>query len=231
MKKMLSLVGAAMLLAPCSAVMAQQYFVRVGGAHISPHSPASDVAGPMLPPPPSGIGLEVQSASTLYFTVARSINDNLEVEFAAGYPPTHASTAKLSPALPAHVLAYQGQVLARVRQIAPTVFLNYKFGEPTSRWRPSVGLGINYTNFDKRTSTAAGNALNGGPTHISMSDSWGLAAQVGLSYRIDERWSIQGALMTARVKSRLTATTAGVPRTMDIRFRPAVFTLTAGYAF
>jgi outer membrane protein len=80
-------------------------------------------------------------------------------------------------------------------------------------------LGINYTNFDKRTSTAAGNALNGGPTHISMSDSWGLAAQVGLSYRIDERWSIQGALMTARVKSRLTATTAGVPRTMDIRFR------------
>lgn len=87
MKKMLSLVGAAMLLAPCSAVMAQQYFVRVGGAHISPHSTASDVAGPMLPPPPSGIGLEVQSASTLYFTVARSINDNLEVEFAAGYPP------------------------------------------------------------------------------------------------------------------------------------------------
>ena len=59
MKKMLSLVGAAMLLAPCSAVMAQQYFVRVGGAHISPHSTASDVAGPMLPPPPSGIGLEV----------------------------------------------------------------------------------------------------------------------------------------------------------------------------
>lgn len=87
MKKMLSLVGAAMLLAPCSAVMAQQYFVRVGGAHISPHSTASDVAGPMLPPPPSGIGLEVQSASTLFFSVARSINDNLEVEFAAGYPP------------------------------------------------------------------------------------------------------------------------------------------------
>ena len=97
MKKMLSLVGATMLLAPCSAVMAQQYFVRVGGAHISPHSTASDVAGPMLPPPPSGIGLEVQSASTLYFTVARSINDNLEVEFAAGYPPTHASTASSRP--------------------------------------------------------------------------------------------------------------------------------------
>ena len=87
MKKMLSLVGAAMLLAPCSAVMAQQYFVRVGGAHISPHSTASDVAGPMLPPPPSGIGLEVQSAITLYFTVARSINDNLESSLRRATPP------------------------------------------------------------------------------------------------------------------------------------------------
>lgn len=231
MKKMHSLVCAAALLAPCGAAMAQQYFVRVGAVHISPNSIATDAVGPMVPPPPSGIGMQVQSASTLLFSVARSINDNLEVEFVAGYPPTHASTADLSPHLPAHVLAYQGLTLAKVRQIAPTVFLNYKFGAPTSRWRPSVGLGVNYTNFDKRTSTAAGNALNGGPTHIHMSDSWGLAAQIGLSYRVDERWTINAGLTTARVKTRMTATTAGVARTMDIRFRPAVFSLTAGYAF
>jgi len=175
--------------------------------------------------------MKVQSADTLFISLARAIDDNLEVEFAAGYPPTHASTADLAPSLPAHVLAFQGQTIAKVRQIAPTVFLNYKFGEANSRWRPFVGVGINYTMYDKRTSTVAGNALNGGPTHISMSDSWGLAAQVGLSYRIDERWSINGTLMTARVKSKLTATTAGVPRYIDIRFRPAVLTLTAGYAF
>lgn len=231
MKTMQSLVCTAVLLASCGAAMAQQYVVRVGAVHISPNSVATDAVGPMVPPPPSGIGMKVQSASTLLFSVARSINDNMEVELVAGYPPTHASTADLSPHLPAHVLAYQGLTLAKVRQIAPTVFLNYKFGAPTDRWRPSVGLGINYTNFDKRTSTAAGNALNGGPTHIHMSDSWGLAAQIGLSYRVDERWTINAGLTTARVKTRMTATTAGVARTMDIRFRPAVFSLTAGYAF
>jgi len=95
----------------------------------------------------------------------------------------------------------------------------------------SLDLGLNYTKFDKRKSTAANNALNGGPADIRLSDSWGLAGQVGLSYRIDERWSVTGALATARVKSRLTTTTAGVQRNIDIRFHPVVFTVHLGYTF
>ena len=90
---------------------------------------------------------------------------------------------------------------------------------------------MNYTKFDKRESTALGNQLNGGPTDIRLTDSWGLAGQVGLSYRIDERWSVTGALATARVKSRLTTTTAGVQRNIDIRFHPVVFTVHLGYTF
>ena len=58
-----------------------------------------------------------------------------------------------------------------------------------------------------------------------------LAGQVGLSYRIDERGSVTGALATARVKSRLTTTTAGVQRNIDIRFHPVVFTVHLGYTF
>ena len=94
-----------------------------------------------------------------------------------------------------------------------------------------MGIGVNYTNFDKTKSTAANNALNGGPTDISLSDSWGLAGQVGLSYRINERWSILGAVATAKVKTKLTTTTAGVQRNIDIRFRPTVLTVAAAYNF
>jgi outer membrane protein len=72
----------------------------------------------MLPPPPSGIGLEVQSASTLYFTVARSINDNLEVEFAAGYP--HPRFDRQALACTASACAgVPGQVLARFGRLRP----------------------------------------------------------------------------------------------------------------
>lgn len=223
------LYGAA-LLALCGSASAQ-LALRAGVTNISPNSSASDAVGPMLPGPPSGISLDVRDKATVYFSVAYGFNPNMEVELALGYPPTHDVNAKIASFLPPHIQAFDGQRLARVRQVAPTLFFNYKFGEANSQWRPFVGIGVNYTNFDKRTSTAANNALNGGPTDLSLSDSWGLAAQAGLSYRVNDHWSIMGSIATARVKTRLTTNTAGVQRNIDIRFHPVVLTLAAGYTF
>lgn len=229
----LSLTGAALFAS--SSAMAQLQLspitVRVGYTHIYPHASATDAVGPLLPGPPSGVSLDVKDKGTLFVSFSKPLNDNMEVELALGYPPTHDVTAKLASSLPPNVLVHQGQVIAKVRQIAPTLFLNYKFGDADSRWRPFVGVGVNYTSFDKRQSTAEGNALNGGPTDIRLTDSWGLAGQVGLSYRIDDKWSINGSIASARVKSKLTATTSGAARTIDIRFHPVVYTVTAGYAF
>lgn len=224
-----ALAGAA-LLALCGTAAAQ-ITVRGGLAYVAPNSSATDARGPMLPGPPSGISIEVKDKATAFLSLAYELNPNMELELALGYPPTHDVNAKIASNLPPHIVAFDGQKVAKVRQVAPTLFLNYKFGDANSQWRPFVGLGLNYTNFDKRTSTAANNALNGGPTDIRLTDSWGLAGQVGLSYRIDERWSVTGALVTARVKSRLTTTTGGVQRNIDIRFHPAVFTLHLGYTF
>ena len=205
--------------------------IRGGIAHVAPNSTATDAVGPFLPGPPSGVSLEVQNQSTLFFSVARDLTPHVEVELAMGFPPTHDVTAKLASSLPSHVQVLNGQVVAKVRQVAPTLFFNYKFGEPGSTWRPFVGAGINYTKFDKRESTAAGNQLNGGPTDIRLSDSWGLAAQAGVSYRLNDQWSLNAAVATARVKTHLTATTAGQARKIDIRFRPTVLTVSAGYVF
>jgi len=223
------LYGAALLLLCTSA--SAQWTLRGGVTNISPNSSASDATGPMLPGPPSGISIDVKDKATVYFSVAYGFNPNMEVELALGYPPTHDVNAKIASFLPAQIQAFDGQRVARVRQVAPTLFFNYKFGEASSAWRPFVGIGLNYTNFDKRTSTAANNALNGGPTDLHLSDSWGLAAQAGLSYRVDNHWSITGSVATASVKTRLTTSTAGVQRNIDIRFHPVVLTLTAGYTF
>ena len=205
--------------------------IRGGIAHVAPNSTATDAVGPFLPGPPSGVSLEVQNQSTLFFSVARDLTPHVEVELAMGFPPTHDVTAKLAPSLPSHVQVLNGQVIAKVRQVAPTLFFNYKFGDPGSTWRPFVGAGINYTKFDKRESTAAGNQLNGGPTDIRLSDSWGLAAQAGVAYRLTDQWTLNAAVATARVKTHLTATTAGQARKIDIRFRPTVVIVSAVYSF
>jgi outer membrane protein len=234
MQNRFTLIAAALALAGLStAASAQQNTLRFGFTHVQPNSSATDATGPFLLGPPSGVSLTVQNQDTAFFSYARSINDNMEVELALGYPPTHDVTAKLNPAIvPGYIVsAFQGQVIAKVRQIAPTVFFNYKFGETQSTWRPFVGVGINYTRFDKRESTATGNALNGGPTDISLSDSWGLALQAGVSYRLSDKWSLNASVATAQVKTHLTATTAGAVRSIDIRFRPTVLTLSAGYSF
>lgn len=249
MHKIASLAAAGALLVTAGAALAQDsagasfldslssptpstaWTVRAGATHIAPRSSASQATGPLLPGPPSGVSLKVEDKYTAFFSVARALNDNVEVELAMGYPPTHAVTADLSPSLPANVQRFNGQTVAKIRTLTPTLFVNYAFGAPNATWRPFVGVGVNYTNFDKRTSTAAGNGLNGGPTRLELEDSWGLAAQVGFDYRINERWSIHTSVATAKIKTHLVATTAGAAREVDIKFRPVVLTVAAAYRF
>ena len=111
------------------------------------------------------------------------------------------------------------------------MFVNYRFLDSSSAFRPFAGAGINYTRFDKTESTANGNTLNGGATSLSLEDSVGLALQIGASYRLTKEWSVNAALATAQVKTKLTTNTLGIVRTADIKFRPAVVSLTVGYSF
>lgn len=209
--------------------LAQQTTIKVGVSNVRPHSSTGDFSGPFTP---AGISLEVRDKTTAFFSVARELGDHWDVELALGLPPKHDIALKINnPGLPASALALSDQVGAKVRQVAPTLFLNYKFLEKTSAWRPFVGVGINYTRFDKTSSTAAGNALNGGPTSISLEDSVGLALQGGVNYQINPQWSVSAALATAQVKSKITTNTLGIERTADIRFHPTVLTVALGYSF
>jgi outer membrane protein len=113
------------------------------------------------------------------------------------------------------------------------VFFNYKFLEPSSALRPFVGLGINVTRFKART-TAAGDTLyaDGAKPEISLSDSIGPAIQVGASYKLDQNWSINASVATAKVNNKLTIVTkSGLRQESAFRFNPTALTATVGYSF
>jgi outer membrane protein len=209
---------------------AQQNTVRLGFVSVAPNSSASAISGPLTPP--NALSLKVQNQNTLFFSYARALTDNWDVELAGGFPPTHdVSIVILDPSLPASIQAYNGKIAAKIRQVAPAVFVNYKFGTKDSALRPFLGVGANYTIFDKRDSQPDGDAINGGPTKIALKDSFGLAFQAGLTYRINDKWSVTGAYTTAQVKTELTTNTLGVVRKADIKFKPTVLSISAGYSF
>lgn len=219
------------VMAACAAApsMAQPNTVRLGISNVQPHSSASDISGPFTP---GGTSLEVRDKTTPFVSYTREISDQWDVELALGIPPKHDIVLKINnAALPGSAQALSGQVGATIRQVAPTVFFNYKFLEKTSVLRPFVGAGINYTRFDKTHSTAAGDALNGGPSSISLEDSVGLALQAGVAWQLSSEWSVSASLATARVKSEITTNTLGIERHADITFKPQVFTVAMGYSF
>jgi outer membrane protein len=226
-----ALVAVASIAGMSTAALAQGMTVKIGVTRVNPNSSASAFTGPFLPA--DTISAKVQSQSTLLLSISRDITPNWEVEFALGLPPAHDITlVVLKPsALPPSVAAQDGQVAARIKQVAPTVFANYKFGDVASTIRPYVGLGVNYTNFASPESTLLNNSINGGPTSMKFEDSMGLAFQVGVNVKISGPWSATLSWATAQVRTRATTNTLGVVRTADVSFSPSVASLLLGYSF
>ncbi len=207
-----------------AAANAHENSIRFGIANIDVRSQSANFTsnGPaFLTPQPAGV--TVGDATTLLISYSRKINQNVDLEVALGAPPSHNVYGR-------GMLQPFGAV-AKVKQAGPTVLVNYKFGGEQDKVRPFVGVGINYTHFFDRDSTAAGDLASGGPTRIKLSDSWGLAAQAGAVYKLDDRWSVCGSVAMAKVKTDLTATTGSIERRTTIDFRPVVVTLSLGYSF
>ena len=204
----------------------------LGGAYIDVNSSAPPLhSQPATLPAGVDAGLRVGDAKTIGFGVVTPISGPYTFELALGIPPKHSAYGTL-------FISSFGQI-STVKQIAPTAFVNYHFGDGGLGLAPFVGVGVNYTKFTNAKSTPSGNAASGGATEIKLKDSIGLAAHAGLTYKVDKSWQVTGTLAYADVRSDLTATTQArgttgpvtIVRTTTIDFRPLVYTLSVGYTF
>jgi outer membrane protein len=212
--------------APVLADEAPDNSVRAGLYSVFFHVTADDLSGPYVPP---GANLDAKNVQTLYLAYVRTLTPDFDFELAAGYPPLQKTVGK-GPATLGSV-PYNGQVIATARWIAPTALLEYKFFSPGDKLRPYIGVGVNYTNFYDRDSTAAGDAASGGPTKLSLTHSLGPAGTVGLAYSLGGNWNCYASYSASRVKTKLTADTAGVIRSTDISFGPQALVVSLGYSF
>lgn len=245
----------------CSSVLAQTYTVKLGGAYIDPRATSSALRGQLPAVVSGnyfgnvnidgGLRLDVQPKSTVIFSIERVLSGPWSAEVVLGIPPEHDVKLRSgSPQLsddgtsPNEIVAGQkvqrttdklvnadGQVVATVKQVAPTIFLNYTFLNDSSAWRPYVGVGLNYTRM-KATSNDVGDALySDGPVRIKLSHSLGPAVQAGLRYQFDRQWSANVGWAVAKIKNNLRIRTDRSEQRADFSFYPSVWTATVGYSF
>lgn len=194
-----------------SAAQAQLNTFKLGITRYDTHSKTTGVVGIGVPP---GADASTGDGTTVIGVYERRITPNLGIELVLGVPPKITAQAT-------GTVAFLGEVLS-ARNAAPTVLLNYHFGAETDALRPYVGAGINYTRFTSIKSKLA--------PSVQMSDSVGLALQVGADYWFSKQWGLFASVAAVQVKSDLVAAGSTVIQT-TIDFRPIVYSAGLNYRF
>ena len=194
---------AAALSASQAPAYAQTQTVKAGVIRYDPHSSTSGITGVGIPP---GADAVVGNATTVFLAYEYEVKPNVGVELVLGVPPKISARGSGS-------VAFLGEVLT-ARNVAPTLLVNYHFGDKSAVLRPYIGLGVNYTRFTDAKSPYGWD--------VKLRDSVGLAAQVGADYRLGDHWGLFGSIARIDVKSRLVATGATVLQT-TIDFKPVTY--------
>ena len=205
------LVLAAAACATCGVAQAQSTTLKAGVIRYDANSKTNGVTGIGIPP---GADAEVGDATTAVFTVEFEVKPNVGVELVMGVPPKIKAKATGS-------VAFLGEVLT-ARNVAPTVLVNYHFGQSGNTLRPYLGIGVNYTKFTN-ISTPYG-------WDVKLSDSVGLAVQGGVDYQLSKHWGLFASVARVDVKSKLTAVGATVLES-KIDFRPITYAAGLSYRF
>lgn len=191
------------------------FIIRAGAATVSPN----DSSGAVLDN--SDLGFSVDSNTQLGLTFGYMFTDNISFEVLAASPFSHNISVN-----------GLGKV-ADTKHLPPTFMVQYYFGQANSDFRPYVGAGINYTVFFDESLNGTGKSA--GLSDLSLDDSWGLAANIGIDYMINEDWFLNASVWyadigtTAKYKQTVNGTTTQYSTDVDID--PWVFMIGGGYNF
>jgi outer membrane protein len=213
---------AAMTLLGSSAALAQSagtWMVKGGFNRIDPQVKSSDLSAPSLP----NSKIDVKAANSAILTLAYMLTDETSLEFYAGLPYKH-------DVVGAGALSGMGK-LGTVKQVSPTLFAQYRFLPAASVFRPYVGLGLTYAYFFDEEGSGTLTALTnpgGPPTKMSADSAFGVSAQLGLTFKIDERWYLDAGVIKTYLKNTNTLSTG---QSIDTRLDPVSTHLSVGYRF
>ncbi|KZN42569.1 OmpW/AlkL family protein [Pseudoalteromonas luteoviolacea] len=202
-----------------TAPLAQaQFSVNVGAIHVNPIDSASAIKEN------TALGLSADSDTQLGITFDYQYNDNIVFELIAATPFSHTVEGQGGLA---------GNDIAQVKHLPPTLLAQYHFFGAGDKFRPFVGVGLNYTVFfDEEASAALKQTLKTDDVKVDLDSSFGVALQMGFNYDINEKWGLHVMVSKMDIDTDATVYANGVQAlTSDVEIDPFVAMIGAKYKF
>lgn len=207
--------------APAPAHEAGDVFLRLGPALVAPNDDSGNVA--INGTPVAGTGVDLESSYALGITLNYMLSEHFGLELLAATPFTHDIGGR----------GLGIDEIGEVTHLPPTVSVQYYPRPSHARLQPYVGLGVNYfMTFSEELSGEFETAF--GDSSLDVDDSVGLAAQLGLDYRLSDRWSVNAALWYVNVQTEAnidTPTPGAENIAVDVDVNPFAWMLGASYSF
>ena len=188
------------------------WLTRVRVINVSPDDSSAEVPGV------AGSGVSPGKDTTLELDFTYMISSNLGLELILATSSHDVSgTGTLA-----------GADVGEVSVIPPTLTLQYHFN-PSSNIRPYAGLGINYSYFYDGKLGAA--LIANGATDIDYDDSFGLAAQAGIDFDINQDWFVNLDVKYVQIETTATISGGALAGNVDVDINPWIFGVGIGTRF
>jgi outer membrane protein len=218
------LVALALLAPVAEAHQTGDIIVRAGAARVVPNEDSGNVKldGTKV----AGTKATADNSTQLGLTFAYMLSDHVGLELLAATPFSHTIGVKgLGPGL-------DGK-LADVKQLPPTLSLQYYPMDSSSKFQPYAGIGLNYTRFFNNDLT--GERKQQGFSNLKLKDSVGLAGQIGMDYMLTDRVMLNASIWYIDIDTKATVdgpSALSVGKTkVDVDIDPWVYMVGLGYKF
>ena len=222
MNTSLQLLTGALILGSALGVSAQSagtWTARVGLTNITPQVSSGNMTAPSFPNTKADVAGDTQLSGGITYMYT----DNIAIDIPVALPFKHNLKG-------AGALAGAGQI-GEVKALPFTVFGQYRFNEASSVFRPYVGLGLTYAYFFDDSGSSALTAMTnpgGSATTLSVKSKFALTPQLGFTYVLSDKWTLDASFSQTLLKTRTSFSTG---QTLDATLNPNTISLGIGTKF
>ncbi|OOF68727.1 OmpW/AlkL family protein [Rodentibacter caecimuris] len=222
-------IAATLFAGVASAHQAGDIILRTGGVFVSAHSQSDTLSNRgTLNGKNVDVDLKVGDNAQLGLTATYMFTDNIGLELLGATPFSHkikASAHLRGGNTEDKALGNLGDVV-KLKQLPPSLYVQYYFLDKDAGSRPYIGAGLNYTRFFNAKS------INPEVTNVSVKKhSFAPVVNAGIDIKLTDNLYWNTAMWYTQIKTKAKFTALGLDHEVKVKLDPFVFFTGLAYRF